>query len=451
MNKGFSHFRDVYNFRTPAAKGRLCVLIYTATEGFLTYITGGIFYTAFLQSYNINITGAGILSFIPFLASLFVVFIPQALSHFPRRRLILGGCKFLYYFLNIIGLTVLPIIITDSTPRLFCMITVTFLSSLFNVIATAGYSAWHIRFQPEEVRAYHLMVTSFSSALVAGILSLSAGWLCDNLPSQFMIVLRIFAFCIGIINVLFLLIPPEVEYPTVHHPHFSDIISIPLKNKKFMRTVLISFSFQFSAQCWTSQFNYYLLETIGITQTFYNTIDLLYGLAFILCMKYWQKRIEKTSWFLTFATALLVAAPLQIVYGFVQPGAFELNIAFLSLMIPLYVPLMLIVRIPQHFVGVGHNVAFANFQYINMPVTNRECYASCYQLITNLGAMSGMIFGIIFVELTADISFTVFGYTYQSGTPLLTMICGVVQLMIIAYVFIFQKKLEPDEKDGERA
>ncbi len=110
-----------------------------------------------------------------------------------------------------------------------------------------------------------------------------------------------------------------------------------------------------------------------------------------------------------------------------------------------------LVRVPQHFAGVGHNVAFLNFQYINMPLTNRDCYTSFYQIVFNLGAMAGMIFGIVFVEATAGLSFTLFGHTYTAGTPILTMLCGVIELVIVAYIFICRKKLEPDIEDGERA
>ena len=443
-----SQFRQVYNFKDPDAKGRLCVLIFTVVEGFLTYITTGIFYTEFLLKYGIDIDGAGILSFIPYIASMFVLFTPELLNRFPKRRWMLGICKFLFYFINLVGLTVLPILVEGNTERLIGMGILSFLASLFNVIATAGYAAWHIRFQPEEVRAYHLSVSQFATAMVAGVLMLSAGWLCDHLPSWFIVALRYFAFGLGVIDVIFLMLPREVEYPVIRSPKFSDIFAIPCKNKKFMMTMVVVFLWQFSLYCYSSQLNYYLLNNIGVTQTFYNIIIFLYGPFFILCMKFWRKRIERTSWFKVFAVALLIVAPLQIVYGFVQPGTFRLD--SLALTIPLYVPLMLAVRLPQHFGGVGHNVAFANFQYINMPLTNRDCYASFYQIVFNLGGLAGMGFGIVFTMLTADVSFTAFGYTYETGTPLLTMICGVIQFIIIGYILIFRKQLEPD-KSVERA
>ncbi len=453
MSKGFTRFREVYNFRDPDAKGRLCVLIFTVIEGFLTYITTGIFYTEFLQTYHVDITGAGILSFVPYFASMLVLFTPKLLNHFPRRRWLLGGCKFLYYLFNVVGLTILPMLITDKTGRLVGMIFVTFFSALFNVIATAGYAAWHIRFQPEEVRAYHLTVSQFATAFVAGVLMLSAGWLCDHLADWFIVALRFFAFALGVFNIFFLLLPREVEYPVIHTPRFSDIISIPARNKKFMLTMVAVFLWQFSLFCYSTQLNYYLLDEagIGMSQTFYNIIIFLYGPAFILFMNFWRKKIERTSWFSVFAIALLIVAPLQILYGFVQPGEFELRIGDFVRMVPLYVPLVLIVRLPQHFAGVGHNVAFANFQYINMPLTNRDCYTSFYQIIFNLGSMAGMIFGIVFTELTKDFSFTAFGYTYTTGTPLLIMLCGVVQIIIAAYILIFRQKLEPEADGVERA
>ncbi len=450
VKSALTKFCQVYNFRDSEAKGRVCVLIYTLVEYFLLYITSGIFYTQFLQSYKVDITGVGILNFIPFLASMFVLFTPGLLNHFPKRRWLLAGCKLMYYVLNVAVLTLLPALITDYKTLLGCMIATTFLASLFNIIATAGYAAWHIRFQPEEIRAYHMTVSQFLNAIISGVLMLSAGWLCDHLDDWFILALRYFAFGLGIINVIFLLLPKEVEYPVIRTPKFADIISIPLKHKKFMRTMFVVFLWQFSLYCYSSQLNYYLLDTIGMSQTFYNIIIFLYGPFFMLFMNFWRKQIEKTSWFRVFGISLLVVAPLQILYGFVQPGNFELTLGSVAMSIPLYAPLVLAVRLPQHFAGTGHNVAFANFQYINMPLTNRDCFTSFYQIIFNLGSMAGMLFGIVFTELTMDFSFTAFGYTYTTGTPLLTMLCGVVQFIIIAYVLIGRKRLEPD-LDAEHA
>ena len=433
-----NRFRQIYNLRDADAKGRLCVLIFTVIEGFLVYVTTGIFFTQFLQNNHIDINGAGILTFVLYLANMFVIFTPGLLNRFPKRRWLLAGCKFMYLFLIIVGITLLPHLVSDQTGQLWGMILLTFFANLFNVVATAGYAAWHIRFQPEEVRAYHLSVSLFATALVAGVFSLVGGWMCDTLPSFFIELFRYFAFGLGMVEVIFLLLPREVEYPVIRTPRFADIFSIPLRNKKFMLTMVVVFLWQFSLVCYSSQLNYYLLETIGMSNVFFNVIIFLYAPFFFLFMRFWQRRIRRTSWFSTFAVALLVVAPLQIVYGFVQPGPWS------------YIPLVLLVRLPQHFAGVGHNVAFANFQYINMPLTNRDCYTSFYQIVFNLGSVAGTLFGTVFTARMQDFSFSAFGYTYTTGTPLLTMLCGVIQFVIVAYILIFRKQLEPDVHE-ERA
>ncbi len=446
-----SQFFRVYNFRDPQARGRLCILVFTVIEGLLGYITSGVFYTVFLQGYNVNITGAGILSFVPYIASLLVLFTPGMLNRFPRRKWLLGGCKLAYYFFNIIGLTWLPAVVTDDRARVIGMVSITLLSSLFNVVATTGYSAWHIRFQPEEVRAYHVSTTQLSLNVLSGIFTLGAGWLCDKLPFSFIIGLRYFAFILGVVAVVCLMFPHEVDYPVEHPPRFSDIVTIPPKNRKFLWTMCIVFFWYFAVYCCASQTTYYLIDTVGMSTTFNTVILFLYGIAFILFTVFWRKRIMHTSWFSVFAKTLVVIGILQVLYGFVGRGSFTCSIGTLTAVIPYYIPYMLAVNIPKHIVSVGHNIAFGNFPYIHMPVVNRDCYASFYVLVVNLGTLAGMLFGILFTAATESVQFSLFGIPYETGTPLLIAVSGIIQIVIAAAVLCNRSKIEPNANDNERA
>ena len=437
-------FRQVFNFKDPAAKGRVSVLIFIVTERFLTYIVTGIFYTAFLAVNDFTIVDASVLAVMPFLASLAVLFMPSLLQCFPKRKWILAACKLAYYFSNIIGVNIIVGLPLDENGRLAGMLIVTFLSSLFNVFATSGYAAWHIRFQPEEIRPYFLSVTQFLGALVAGVLTLLSGLLSDLLASMspvleanFLVILRYVAFGLGAVNVLFLLLPDEVEYPTVHTPRFSDILLIPLKNARFLRTMVVIFLWQFSLHCYSAQIQYYLIETIGMSMFYYNLIIFLYPFFFIFFSSFWQKTIRRTSWFWTYAVSLLIVAPFQVLYGFITPAN--------------YVWLVMLVCLPQHVAGVGHNVAYENLQYVNMPLQNRECYAAFYQIVFNIGSLAGMLFGTVFTWMYADSSFVLFGNTYYTGTPLLVVISGILQFVIVFYVLIFRRKLEPDAESGMKA
>ena len=429
-------FSAVFNFREDDAKARIYILVSTALQSVLVYLTTGYFYTGFLRGYGIDIIDTNILTFIPFAASLFLIFTPSLLTRFPKRKWILASFKFIYYLCIFVGINILPEIVTDPTGRLWGMILLTFVGSVFSVIATAGYSAWHIRYEQEHIRSYFLSLTQIIGATMAGIFSIVSGLLTDSFSADpqaqltFLIILRYIAFGIGILDCIFLLLPKEVEYPLIHAPRISDIFLIPMRDRKYMLTMVIVFLWTFGTNLSAASLAYYLLDTIGMSYTFYNIIILLYAVIFIPVAPFWRKLIDRTSWFRVFVIGMLIVGPTQIVYGFVQPDN--------------YIVLVLVVRILQHIAGAGHNIAFANFQFINMPVTNRTCYTSFYNVVYQTGSMIGVITGIVFLNLTQNWSFTAFHYTYTSGVPFLMILSGVIDLMIALYIVIFRRHLEPD-------
>ena len=102
--------------------------------------------------------------------------------------------------------------------------------------------------------------------------------------------LRYFAFALGVVNVIFLLLPREVDYPVIHAPRFSDIFSVPAHNRKFMLTMGVVFLWQFSTYCYSAQLSYYLRDVIEMSMTFYNIIIFLYSVFFIFFMHFWRKK-----------------------------------------------------------------------------------------------------------------------------------------------------------------
>ena len=65
---------DIYSTKNDEAKGRLISLGSALTAAFYNVFITGIFYTGFLSMYDISITGVGIVSFIPYIASCFSIF-----------------------------------------------------------------------------------------------------------------------------------------------------------------------------------------------------------------------------------------------------------------------------------------------------------------------------------------------------------------------------------------
>ena len=79
-------FTDIFNTRNDDAKGRTIYLFCNLLAAFYNVFITGIFYTGFLTMYGISITGAGIVTFIPYIANLFSIFSSKILSRFKRRK-----------------------------------------------------------------------------------------------------------------------------------------------------------------------------------------------------------------------------------------------------------------------------------------------------------------------------------------------------------------------------
>ncbi len=430
---------QVFNFKDPNARTRCILVISVALEAVITYITTGIFWTEFLRGYHMEPEEIGILAFSPFIAGLFVIFAPSLLTRFKKRRFVLAACKLLYYVCSIFALTLLPRLVSDATLLIIFMSVLQFIAYIFNIIAVSGYAAWHVKFLPERMRAHYMTFNQFSAALLPGILIMVAAVYADQLaaiPAEQLVFLewvRHFGFLLGIVDVVLLSLPREVDYPVIHTPKFRDIISVPLSNKKYLLGMVVVFAWQFSLYCHNTFLQVYLMDTIGITYFLYCFIIFVYPFFFPFSMKFWQNRIQKTSWLRALALALLIEAPLQLVYALIRP----------DLAPWLLVSMLLFIRLPQHFAGVGRNTIVANMQYINMPQVNRTCYTSFYQIVFNLGAAAGLLFGTVFVAFSKNFALPLFGYTYTGGIPWLIAFSGIIQLGIVAYILLMGNRLEP--------
>lgn len=437
---------QVFNFKDPNARTRCILLISVALEAMINYITTGVFWTEFLRGYHMEPAQIGILAFSPFIAGLFVIFAPSLLTRFKKRRFILAACKLMYYVCSIFALTLLPHFVTNATTLIICMSVLQFIAYVFNIIAVSGYAAWHVKFLPERMRAHYMTFNQFAAAILPGVLMMFVAMYADKIAAMptellaFWEFVRHFGFALGILDIVLLSLPREVDYPVIRAPRFRDILTIPTANKKYMLVMVVVFAWQFSLYCHNTFLQVYLMDTIGVSYFLYCFVIFVYPFFFPFSMKFWQNRISKTSWLRALALALIIEAPLQLLYALIRP----------DLAPWLLVTILLAVRLPQHFAGVGRNSIVANMQYVNMPQHNRTCYTSFYQIVFNLGAAAGLLFGTAFVALSKNFALPLFGYTYEGGIPWLIALSGVIQLGIVAYILLMGKRLEPDaQQEGD--
>ena len=135
------------------------------------------------------------------------------------------------------------------------------------------------------------------------------------------------------------------------------------------------------------------------------------------------------GWLRTLSFTLLGLAPTYMMYALIRPGNY----------LWLY-PLM---RLIQHFVGVGHDTCVGNLLYLNIPSEGRTNYVSFNTLATNLAALLAMMTGTWIVSRMGDAELAL-GPLSFSSVPLLLLATALGYIGLSVLVRHQASSLEPE-------
>lgn len=434
-----SSFVRTFNMQDDKAKGRSCILISSIFSSIAGQLSGGIFYTGFLLSYGINTVNIGIITFVPTLTRLLSMFSPFILERFRRRKGILTVLGVLATTINILGITLLPDMIQTETGRVIgftCLVT---LSSAISAIVDPGYSTWHAQFLPEETRMDYFTLSSCINSFITNGIVLILSIITDSFagsPQQLEIItgFRYAALVISLLHFVSLAIPREFPYERSKAKiKISDIIVLPLRNKKFMLTVMLIGLFYIGNNLTAASLNIFMLQDLGISYTSINFINAIYFLFFIFFGNMWKRLIKQKSWFKTFAIAMFMQGPTYILYAFVTPG----NSSWLWVAI----------RLIQHVIGVGCNAVLSSLVYVNLPDKDQTNYMSFYSIFVNLCSFLSMVLGTMFISGMGEKTLNFLGFE-MSGVPILLLITGISQILMGVLFVRFNDRLQPDNSLG---
>lgn len=418
------------------ARGRLCMLLSGITNSIAANLTGGVFYTGFLLGNGIDITNIGIITALPYLASLLSIFSPMILERFQKRRWVLAGARLVYYFINIVLLTLMPMFVHDTGQKIFWFGVIVLAANAINFLFGSGYSVWHLNFIPNDVRASFFTMQQFCMNLLAGSVTVLSGIAADALsgsPQQLVIItaLRYIGFVFAIVDVAVLCLPREYPYPlSGQNRSLLNVFRIPLKDKKFVHTMAFYCLYCAINNLTAGVLNAYLLSSVGVSYVQINFINVCYALFFILFSKAWQRGIRRFGWLKTFGFTCLCNAPTYLLYLFLQPG----NAIWLFTLL----------RFAQHFLGIGYNVTAANLPYLNMPQEDRTSYMSFFNLAANMTILIAITAGTWFVAAVGDFTLRLGAVAFDG----VQFLCAITALLCVAsavHAMRVAPKLEPAE------
>lgn len=438
MRRAVRKGEGLFTLKDERGRGRSVMLASSIIVSVNNWLTTGVFYTSFLMIYGIDLVNIGIITFIPYIACCFGVFAPSLLERFEKRRWLLVGGKLLYYILNILGITLVPVLVHDPQMRIACFVGVIFLANLVNALISSGFSVWHLNFIPDNIRAeFFLKQSTFSSFIGIGI-SLISGIVADALAASaygdtIIILFRYIAFALALVDVAILALPKEYPYShTRQRPRLRDIIVMPLSSKPFILTMLVIFLHSFFANVPASFVNYYLLSDVGIQYTLIYAINMIYPFVLIVLQPVAKRLINRFGWFRVLAVSLLIHAPSWAAHACVTGGN--------------YLWLYTVVRVYQHIVGVAANTAYQNISFINLPEEDQTNYYSFYMLVANLSAFLGMMVGTVLVALIGDGAWTVQGMRFGS-VQILLLLQALGNVIVPIFIFWKFRVLDPAARE----
>ena len=430
-----SKFGELFHFRDELAKGRSSMILSAALVSVINWLTTGLFYTSFLMENGIDIVKIGILTFVPYIANCFSIFSPSILERFQKRKWLLAGSRLTYYTLNILAITLLPKIVSDTNLKMILFVAIIFSANIINALFSSGYSVWQVKFIPDEVRADYFsmnqLITAFIGCGAALLSSIIADFLAGSAyENTIIIIFRIVAYGLAVLDVLVLSLPKEYPYSRSQDlPQLRHIITKPFTHKKFIITMAIVFVWTFCTNVPQSSLNYYLINNVGVKYSFIYVINMFYPFFLLIFLPFWNKFLRKNGWFTTFAIGGILLCPTNLMYSCVTAAN--------------YLWLLPTLRLIQHFIGVGCNVAYANMAFINLPEQDQTNYIAFHTLVVNIAGFLGMMLGTSFVAAYPDIIVKVLGLEF-TNVQMLFWLEAFGELSVGISVLILTPKITPN-------
>ena len=425
-----SNLHTVYNFSDPYAKGRCRILLSTILDSVASQLVTGIFYTSFLLHYGMDKSKIGFLTFIPYITCMLNLFSPLILERFQRRKQILITAKLIHCFISYVGIALLPKLIQDGSSRMMGLAILILVATAISQLFSSGWTAWHANYLQEHVRIDYFRSSACIISGVSYAIALTISYLGDRFagtPNEIILLtsIRYIAFGLTIVDTFIWLAQKEFPYEKTVRIKFSNIFTLPLKNKSFLLTLILLALYNFGVYLPNATINAYLLEDVGVSYTLINAINASYFLFFFFFTKMWNQVIYKFDIYRAFGIGIMLYGFSHLAYSFVAADTIWLYI---------------IVRLVQHVLGVLLSGLVSTILYDHLPLTDRTNYLSFYTIVQNASIFLALMLDTALATLMRNQAVNLFGASVIS-TQLSLFASGLVMLVLGVLSFSWANKL----------
>lgn len=411
---------------------RRALLLHNAMANVIANLIGGNFLTGLLLLMQADDAFIGLIPILTFAGNLLQLLSPYILERFHRRKPILITVRAVMHAINIAVIGLIPLMPAAVQTRLSLLALSILIVNVLNAFLNPGMSIWHIAHVPPRVRVQFFSTVHLINGVCIALFNLAGSSVVDRLKLQGqellgLETLRIVAFVIAVADILNLLRIRELDYGQApQRVKLRELFIRPLRNRVYLRSVLVIFIWALFVNMPGSFYTVYLLKEQHVSYSYINIVAMLNVPALLLSMPVWRRVFIKHNWLRPLSFAMMAFSGHYILLAFASgsllflyPTAMVLNYVCVS----------------------GINLAFSSVGYLNIPPENQTMYISFYATANNLAALLSAVISRSFVAGLSGLRFHLLGVPFGEK-QLLVLLIGVMMLggaMIIHHIYRLNK------------
>jgi len=409
-------------------------LTFSTIDGALSAVMGSLAGGMFLMGFAIKILKAmpqqiGILAALPMFANLVQIFGSIVIEKTGKKKLL---CFFSLFISRILWVLIILMPLAIFAPladwRIWILVVIIALSSIFGSLAGVSWLAWMSDLVPENIRGAYFGKRNMIASACGMVVVLLGGKFVTIWEARFgetnpfgFVILFALGLATGFIAIFFLSRIPEVESRTKNDVKGFDarVFLNPVRDKNFLTLILFVSAWMFAIQIAAPFYGVYMIEKLNVDFSTITVFGTFSTFATLFMMKIWGPISDKlgnkpviivSGWFLIMVPFFWILA---------VPGKY-------------YAP-VLIAHILSGAFMAGATLSQFNILIKLSPQEGRSVYLALFAAITGIvGAVAPIVGGNI-SGMLGNFNITVAGYGI-SNLHVIFVISSVLQVLTIFFI-----------------
>ena len=395
-------------------------------------LTSGAFLAGFASYLGAGDSFNGIIGAIPVLAGIIQLISPIVFEKMEKRKLTVSILSLIHRLL--LGLMVfIPFLAKGQTTRLALVTALYFVSYLAISFVNPAISGWQIDLVPDNIRGRYFGIRESYVLGSATVFTLIMGRVLDiykdngNEYAGFIVMFSfVLVLALGNFIILLLIKEPPVKR-SKHELNLRKVISIPLKDDKFKKIVLLFILWNIGLQIGGPFFSIYMVTGLKLNYTYIMAVGMLCTLVNTLVVRFWGRLADRKSWAHVIKLSILMLSVAHMTWFFVNPST-----AYILL------PLL-------HIVGgvawAGIGISSFNIQFTYSPEEGRTVYIGFNAALSSLIGFMSTLMGSAVLLLLNSFKLNISGFTI-GNMQIIFVISGILMAVCAAYIHLF---IKPEE------